>query len=124
MNFNEYQKAAMSTAIFKGAGDRLSYPALGLAGEAGEVAGKIKKLDRDFDILAASDMTAERPEQRQYELVKLTKALHAELGDALWYLAVLAETLGTSLEQIATENVQKLLSRAERGVIKGSGDTR
>lgn len=113
MNFNEYQRAAMTTAIFPNAGDDLVYPALGLAGEAGEVAGKVKKLIRDNKVYFGVDV----PEDKR-------KALIAELGDCLWYLAVLASTLGISLEDLAEKNVAKLLSRKERGVIQGSGDER
>lgn len=113
MTFDDYQKAAMSTAIFPDAGSDLTYPALGLAGEGGEVAGKVKKLIRDYQIYNGDQLS---PEQKA--------ALAAELGDVLWYIAVLAETLGTSVEEIAANNIQKLLSRKERGVIKGSGDTR
>jgi NTP pyrophosphatase (non-canonical NTP hydrolase) len=122
MTFDDYQKAAMSTAIFRGAGDRLSYPALGLAGEAGEVAGKIKKLDRDYNILSMGDIEKEGISLKEIE--PKIKAIKDELGDCLWYLAVLADTLGTSLEVVAIQNVEKLLSRKERGVIKGSGDER
>lgn len=106
--FSEYQSAAQDTAIYPGAGTgedyALAYVALGLAGEAGEFANKIKKLLRDgtFD---AEDLAA-------------------ELGDVLWYLAQSATELGTSLRLIARDNAAKLSDRQERGVIGGSGDDR
>ena len=85
------------------------YPTLGLTGEAGEVADKVKKVIRDrqgvFD-------------QETCEAIKL------ELGDVLWYVAQLASELGYDLEQVAEANLQKLSSRAARGRIGGSGDQR
>lgn len=81
------------------------YPALGIAGEAGEISEKVKKwLRGDRDLDAA-------------ELVK-------EAGDVLWYLASLADDLGYTLEDVARKNVEKLSSRKERGVVKGNGDNR
>jgi NTP pyrophosphatase (non-canonical NTP hydrolase) len=85
------------------------YCALGLAGEAGEVANKIKKVYRDED----GEFSLEKEE----ELAK-------ELGDVLWYVAALANELGFSLAWVAEENLNKLKSRQERGVIGGSGDER
>ena len=85
------------------------YCALGLNEEAGEVAGKIKKAIRDDD----GKIDTER-----------AHAIALELGDVLWYLAILANTLGFSLDSIAAMNIQKLTLRKERGVIKGEGDNR
>jgi NTP pyrophosphatase (non-canonical NTP hydrolase) len=108
MQLDDYQAAARRTAIY---GDpfRVVYPALGLASEAGEVCGKIKKVLRDQggDFAAAP-----------------LAALEDELGDVLWYLAVLAAELGLSLDQIAARNLDKLRSRSERARIGGSGDRR
>jgi len=108
MDFEDYQAAARRTAIY---GERhgVVYPALGLASEAGEVAGKVKKVlrDRDGDFDDAS-----------------RDALEDELGDVLWYLAILAGDLGLSLDRIAARNVDKLRSRFARGAIGGSGDQR
>ena len=87
----------------------MTYPALGLCGEAGEVAEKVKKTLRD-DGGVLSD------ERRE--------ALSRELGDVLWYLSQLATEAGLDLEEIAAENLDKLLSRQERGVLRGSGDER
>jgi NTP pyrophosphatase (non-canonical NTP hydrolase) len=108
MRFDDYQSAALATAIYAER-DRVVYPALGLASEAGEVAGKIKKVLRDQDGDFAKAPLA---------------AIKDELGDVLWYVAVLAADLGLSLEEIAAENVAKLAARKERGTIGGAGDVR
>jgi NTP pyrophosphatase (non-canonical NTP hydrolase) len=110
MTMGYYQNQAAKTAVYpdKGTGNltALSYVGLGLAGEAGEVAGKIKKLIRDKDTPGAR------------------VAIVAELGDVLWYVAMLAHELGVELGTCAIENMEKLASRAQRGVIGGSGDNR
>ena len=108
MQFDDYQKGARTTAVYAER-FRVIYPALGLASEAGEVAGKIKKVLRD----QAGDFEAAPRD-----------ALQDELGDVLWYLAVLAADLGLSLDQIAAHNLEKLRSRQARGRIGGSGDQR
>lgn len=100
--FSQYQSKANETAIFPKE-VALSYVTLGLVGEAGEIANKVKKVIRDG---------------------RSTDGIADELGDVLWYLAVLAETLGEDLGQIADKNLQKLASRKERGVLGGSGDNR
>jgi NTP pyrophosphatase (non-canonical NTP hydrolase) len=87
----------------------LAYPALGLAGEAGEVAEHAKKAIRD-------DAGVVTEERRQ--------AMAKELGDVLWYVSQLASELGLELDEIARANVEKLLSRQRRGVLSGSGDER
>jgi NTP pyrophosphatase (non-canonical NTP hydrolase) len=109
MNLSEYQALSRRTATYPRAGDDMTYPALGLCGEAGEVAEKVKKTIRD-DGGVLSD------ERRD--------ALARELGDVLWYLAQLATEAGLDLETIAEDNLDKLLSRHERGVLRGSGDDR
>lgn len=109
MRFSEYQRRSRETAVYPGAGDNLVYPALGLCGEAGETAEKIKKAIRDD----GGVLTDERRE-----------ALAAELGDVLWYVAQLATEAGLDLEQIAGANLDKLASRQRRSVLHGSGDTR
>jgi NTP pyrophosphatase (non-canonical NTP hydrolase) len=101
LTFNVYQKAARRTAIYT---DRITYPTLGLCGEAGEVAEKIKKFMRDG--------------------VLNDKEVAKELGDVLWYIANLAEDLGYDLAEIADMNLEKLADRKSRGVIKGNGDNR
>jgi NTP pyrophosphatase (non-canonical NTP hydrolase) len=109
MLISEYQELSRRTATYPGAGDNIVYPTLGLAGEAGEVAEKVKKLLRD-DAGVLSD------ERRS--------ALAGELGDVLWYLAQVATEADLDLEQIAQGNLDKLLSRQRRGVLSGSGDQR
>ena len=102
-DFEWFQDECLKTAIYpKQQG--LAYTALGLASEAGEYAGKIKKGIRDgtFD----------------------DKAAAAELGDVLWYVATAAHELGYELDEIAHGVVKKLRDRAARNVIKGSGDDR
>lgn len=108
MNFEQYQQNAVATAIY-GEGVAVSYPALGLCGEAGEVANKVKKVFRD-------DGGVVTEEKRQ--------ALKGEIGDCLWYLAALCRDLGISLQAAAEENITKLLGRKERGTLQGSGDNR
>ncbi len=109
MTFEEYQKQSRKTALYPNVGQNFIYPTLGLSGEAGEVADKIKKVLRD----------------KGGKLDEETKAdIEKELGDVLWYVAQIATELDISFEHIAEENLKKLLSRLERGTIKGSGDNR
>lgn len=111
MKLNDYQTASAATAIYPGHGDitGLSYVTLGLAGEVGEIANKVKKIIRDDDGLISHT--------KQADLLK-------EAGDALWYLARFVDELGGNLDTIAEENLRKLLDRQRRGVLTGSGDTR
>ena len=102
MNFDEYQKFARSTAIYPDE-CKVVYPALGLCGEAGEVAEKVKKNIRDG---------------------KSLDGVGLELGDVLWYISALADDLGVTLEEVAQANVDKLTSRKKRNMIGGSGDNR
>lgn len=113
MQLNEYQEKAGATAKYPGAGNEFVYPALGLVGEAGEVADKFKKLIRDHGIAHPSDI----PEEAKEELAK-------ELGDVLWYVSRLSSELGYELEDVAQRNIDKLYSRKERGTLSGSGDNR
>lgn len=108
MDFTEYQEKAISTAVYNKK-YAIVYPALGIAGEAGEVAEKVKKLLRDRDGVVGAEF-----------LSLVTK----EMGDVLWYLANLANDLGISLDMIAVQNIEKLQDRKERGTIHGSGDSR
>jgi NTP pyrophosphatase (non-canonical NTP hydrolase) len=109
VRFSDYQRDSRATAVYPGAGDNLIYPALGLCGEAGETAEKIKKMLRDD----GGVLTDERRD-----------ALGAELGDVLWYLAQLATEAGLDLEDLARDNLAKLRSRQERHALHGSGDSR
>ena len=108
MRMDEFQEAARRTAIY---GERFQviYPALGLASEAGEVAGKVKKVLRD--------------QEGGFDAPSI-EAIGDELGDVLWYVATLAADLGLSLDDIATGNVEKLRSREARGRLGGEGDVR
>ena len=109
MNFNDYQTKSRNTAKYPIIGHGVIYPTLGLVNEAGEVAGKIKKVFRDKD----GEISGETRE-----------ALKAELGDVLWYISQVATELDLSLDEIAEANIAKLLDRLERGKIKGDGDNR
>ena len=108
MELSEYQRVSRRTAGYPRE-SWLAYPALGLAGEAGEVAEHAKKAIRDD----GGDVSAERRE-----------AMAKELGDVLWYVAQLATELDLDLDEIAQANLDKLLSRQRRGVLSGSGDDR
>jgi NTP pyrophosphatase (non-canonical NTP hydrolase) len=109
MDFNEYQTKSRKTAGYPAIGHPVIYPVLGLVNEAGEVAGKIKKVFRDKDGEINEETRA---------------ALKAELGDVLWYIAQVATELGLSLDEIAEYNISKLYDRLERGKIRGDGDDR
>jgi len=102
MTFDKYQEFARSTAIYPTT-CKVTYPTLGLCGEAGEVAEKVKKYMRDG---------------------KSLDGVGLELGDVLWYISALADDLGVTLEEVAQANVDKLKSRMERNKIKGDGDYR
>ncbi len=108
MDLSEYQRKSRTTAEYPRE-SWLAYPALGLAGEAGEVAEHAKKAIRDD----AGKVSEERK-----------AAMSKELGDVLWYVAQLATELELDLEKIAAENLEKLFSRQARGVLSGSGDNR
>lgn len=109
MTFEEYQKQSRKTAMYPEAGKNFVYPTLGLSGESGEVAEKIKKVLRDKR--GVIDETTKQ------EIAK-------ELGDVMWYVSQLASELGLSLENIADGNLKKLFSRKDRGVLTGNGDNR
>lgn len=108
MDLSEYQRQSRRTAKYPREA-WLAYPALGLAGEAGEVAEHAKKAIRDDDGKVGEERRA---------------AMSKELGDVLWYVAQLATELGLDLDEIAGQNLEKLLSRQQRGVLSGSGDER
>ena len=111
MDMNDYQDQAARTAVYPSE-HALAYLALGLVGEAGEVANKIKKILRgDYD---------DDPVMAELVLAGVTK----ELGDVLWYTAMLATELDTDLRGIALGNLSKLYGREIDGTLKGSGDDR
>lgn len=102
--FNEYQDFVSTMKAYPEK-HAIVYPALGLVGEAGEISEKVKKWlrgDRELD----------------------REGLLKELGDPLWYIASLADDLGFTLQEVVDANHDKLTSRKERGVLKGSGDDR
>lgn len=109
MDFKKYQEESRKTALYPDKGKNYVYPTLGLAGESGEVAEKIKKVIRDKGGVI-DDETREM--------------LKKELGDVLWYVSQMASELGLSLDEVAEGNIEKLFSRLERGKIGGSGDNR
>ena len=109
MELNQYQDKSRATASYPNVGNNPIYPTLGLSGEAGEVADKVKKVIRDnkgvFD-------------QEAKESIML------ELGDVLWYVSQLSCELGFELENVAIANLDKLSSRSSRGMLSGEGDSR
>ncbi len=109
MTFDDYQIQAGETAIYPHRGANLVYPALGLAGESGEVAEKVKKLIRDKGGVADNEFR---------------EAVAKELGDVLWYVAALCHECGLRMDAVAEINLAKLASRKDRGVLNGSGDAR
>lgn len=108
-SFNIYQQQSRKTWNLVHTDHPIVYPTLGLVNEAGEVAGKVKKIFRDK---GGQIGEAER------------QALKGELGDVLWYLTQICTELDLTLEEVAAYNLEKLLDRLERGVIRGDGDVR
>lgn len=109
MDCDDYQRAALRTARSKDAPDEFMHLVLGLVGEAGEIAEKVKKLVRD----------------ENSDLARLDREdMAAEIGDVLWYAAVLASYLDLSLNDVVQRNVDKLADRQRRAVLGGSGDQR
>ncbi len=109
MNFAAYQINSRTTAIYPNQGKNLAYPVLGLCGETGEIAEKVKKIMRDKGgVIDEADK----------------EAIMKEIGDVLWYLAQISTELEISLDNAAQHNLDKLASRKARNVISGSGDTR
>ncbi len=113
MHFDDYQVAACTLAEYPNVGSNLVYPALGLAGESGEVADKIKKYWRNTGAMDMSQLTTEQ-----------RAGIVLELGDILWYIAALADELDVTLDDVADRNLNKLYDRRIRGVIKSEGDNR
>ncbi len=109
INLKEYQKLIADNAIYPNVGSNFVYPVLGLAEEAGEVVGKIKKVLRDNDGIIS--------EEKKQEIKK-------ELGDVLWYVAAECNELGLDLTDVISDNILKMFGRRERGTLHGSGDNR
>ncbi len=109
MDMDQYQKQAMATAVYPEFGNNVVYPTLGLVGEAGELANKVKKVIRDRGGVFDEEARA---------------AILLELGDVLWYVATLAHEIGADLSAVANVNLHKLSMRADKGTIHGSGDER
>lgn len=109
MHLSDYQKAASNTAVYPNIGCNIFYPALGLAGEAGEVCNKTKKVMRDHDGMM--------PESLRNNVID-------ELGDVMWYVAAYASELDVTLEEVCRRNLNKLHDRQDRDVLKGEGDNR
>lgn len=107
--FGEYQQSASETAVYPDRGENFIYPTLGLAGEAGEVCEKVKKIIRDRGGV---------PDTNDRDLI------FKELGDVLWYVSTLCDEFGFFMEDVATFNLKKLSSRKNRDQLKGSGDNR
>jgi NTP pyrophosphatase (non-canonical NTP hydrolase) len=109
MTFNDYQEETNKTAIYPDRGNNFVYPVLGLMGEAGEVAEKIKKVWRDKNNIVSDNDKME---------------IKKEMGDVLWYLSQLATELEIDFEDVANTNILKINSRLERHKLNGDGDNR
>jgi NTP pyrophosphatase (non-canonical NTP hydrolase) len=110
MTLDEYQKHALKTALYSEQEfHNLMHWVLGMSGEAGEIANKVKKIIRDKNAVVG--------EAEKQEIMK-------EMGDVLWYLAVLADHLGYKFDEVGQYNIDKLRSRQVRGKLQGSGDNR
>lgn len=112
-SFTEYSADASGTATYPDLGNNLVYPAMGLAGEAGEVCDKVKKIWRNQGQMSGKELSPEE-----------AIALGYEMGDVLWYLDAMCQEMGIQLEVIAKMNIRKLKDRRARGVIKSEGDNR
>lgn len=109
MDFKEYQKESRLTAKYPNIGGNFVYPTLGLVGESGEVAEKVKKIFRDQSGIVTEEVK---------------ENIKKELGDVLWYLSQLATEFEMDLDEVASFNIKKLQGRVERGTINGNGDNR
>lgn len=107
--FNEYQEKTKQTAIYpKQNNIGIYYTVLGLVGESGEIANKVKKIIRDNKKI-----------NEEY-----VQTLSLEIGDVMWYVSQLCNELELSLESVCNENIEKLLDRQKRDKIQGEGDNR
>lgn len=108
ITFDDYQEQAQATVVYPRQ-IAIAYLALGATGEAGEIANKVKKAYRDFGGIVGDEQKA---------------ALADEIGDVLWYLAMLCTELGITLDAVAANNLHKLAKRADKGTLHGEGDKR
>lgn len=115
MDFNQYQEFTRETAVYPKEW-KFEYLGFGLGSEVGEIQGKLKKIIRD-DTKAWMAYT-------DGGFAKYKEDLSKEIGDVLWYIARLVDELDIELSDIAEQNIEKLFSRKERGVLGGSGDNR
>lgn len=113
MEARTYQQMARALAEYPDVGYNILYPAMGIAGEAGEVCDKVKKYWRNHGIKTGQTLS-----------INHKAALVKEIGDVLWYCAALASEMGVDLGDIMTENIAKLQNRQKRGTIKSEGDNR
>jgi len=109
LDFNDYQDECSKTAVYPNRLNNFIYPTLGLAGEAGEVSEKIKKIIRDKNGIINDESREE---------------IKKELGDVLWYISALCDELKLSMEDVAETNIRKLNDRKKRNMLKGEGDNR
>jgi NTP pyrophosphatase (non-canonical NTP hydrolase) len=109
LTFEKYQEGAKETAIYPNVGNNPYYPTLGLTGEAGEISNKVKKIMRDSD--------GKISDEHRDDIKK-------ELGDVLWYVAMVASEFNLNMGEIAQKNYDKLKKRQENNALKGSGDNR
>ena len=126
--FDDYQKFTRTTAVYPGSGDggygAISYCTLGLVGESGEIAEKIKKRFRLGNVDAFEPGSVVDYKGTGVSFEEFREEMKKEIGDVLWYCAGLASELGFDLSDVAETNVAKLSSRKKRGVLKGKGDNR
>ena len=109
MHFNKYQKFVKDNSFYPGKGHNFIYPALGIAGEGGEVCDKIKKILRDEKGKMSNDSK---------------KFIKKELGDVLFYLVAEANELGLDFQDVVDSNIEKIIGRRKRRTLRGSGDER
>ena len=128
MELNDYQNKAMSTCMDSSC--NMSYMAMGLVSEVGELTGKIAKAIRKGDIYIGSESNESDLHysksflEDSYRCYQWEMDLMHELGDILWFAAGIAEVMRWTLDEVAEENISKLASRQKRGVIEGEGDNR
>lgn len=108
MTGNEYQQLAERSNLMTG-DNALNYAALGLVGEAGEIANKVKKVIRDDNNILTDEKR---------------KSIQKEIGDVLWYVSRLSSELGITLEEVMEQNIEKLSQRMDKGTLQGDGDDR